>query len=176
MINVVTRLLKHLGINPERLLLEWVSAAEGPRFAEVVTRFTNQIKEMGPLGTEGPKGQESLNIRLEAAARAVSEVKLRWVAAKQTEFMQDGNKYGEVFTSHEMRRLLDGVIMEEIMLQQILVLLENEALSVKEISRQLDVPCPQIFQQILAMKRKELVEVSEIRDRSPIYAVREKDN
>lgn len=174
MINVVTRLLRHLGINPQRLLLEWVSAAEGPRFAEVVTGFTNQVKDMGPLGTEGPKGQGHLNIKLEAAARAVSGVTLRWVAAKQTEFMKDGNKYGEVFTSHEMGRLLDGVIVEEMMLQQILVLLESEALSVKEISRQLAVPPPRIFQQILAMRRKELVEVSEIRDRSPIYAVCEK--
>ncbi len=175
MINVVTRLLKHLGINPERLLLEWVSAAEGPRFAEVVTRFTNQIKEMGHLGADDPKGRDGLNIKLEAAVRAVSGVKFRWVAAKQTEFLQDGNKYGEEFTSHEMGRLLDGVIMEEVMLQQILVLLENEALSVNDISRQLAVPPPRIFQQILAMRRKELVEVSEIRDRSPIYTVCEND-
>ena len=47
--NVVTRVLKHLEINPERLLLEWVSAAEGLRFAEVVTNFTNQIKEKGRI-------------------------------------------------------------------------------------------------------------------------------
>jgi hypothetical protein len=174
MINVIARLLKHLGINPERVLLEWVSAAEGPRFAQVVTDFTNQIKEMGPLGTEAHSVKEHLNIKLEAAARAVSGVKLRWVAAKQTEFLKDGNKYGEDFTAHEMGRLLDGLIVEEVMLQQILVLLENEALSVKEISRQLEVPPPLIFQQILAMRRKDLVEVSEIKDRSPIYAVCDK--
>lgn len=175
MVNMAARLLKHLKINPERLLLEWVSAAEGPRFAEVVTHFTNQIKEMGPLGTDDLEGQERLRAKLEAAERAVRGEKLRWVAAKQTEFMQDGNVYGEVFTSHEIGRLLDGVIVEEIMLQEILMLLEKEALSIKEISRKLEVPPQQIFQQILAMKRKELVEVSEIRDRSPIYSVCERD-
>ena len=93
------------------------------------------------------------------------------MAAKQTEFMQDGNVYGEVFTSHEIGRLMDGVISEEIMLQEILMLLEDKALSVNEISRQMEMPPQQIFQQILAMKRKELVEVSEIKDRSPIYTV-----
>jgi len=174
MVNVATRLLKYLKINPERLLLEWVSAAEGPRFARVVTDFTDQIKEMGPLVADDPEGEQRLNAKLKAAERAVRGEKLRWVAAKQTEFMQDGNVYGEIFTAHEIGRLLDGVIMEEIMLQQILMLVEKEALSVKEISRQLEVPPPQIFRQILAMKRKDFVEVSEIRDRSPIYAACEK--
>lgn len=37
-----------LGIDLERLRLEWVSAAEGVRFAEVVKEFTEQIKAMGP--------------------------------------------------------------------------------------------------------------------------------
>jgi len=175
MVNVVTRLLRHLKINPERLLLEWVSAAEGPRFAEVVTHFTNQIKEMGPLGTDDPKGQHRLSAKLAAAERAVKGEKLRWVAAKQTEFMQDGNAYGEVFTSHEIGRLLDGVIVEEIMLQEILMLVEKEALSVKEIAKRLDIPPPHTFQQVQSMRRKELVEVSEIRGRSPLYTVCKRD-
>lgn len=36
------------GINPERITIEWVSGAEGPRFAEKVTEFTNTIKGLGP--------------------------------------------------------------------------------------------------------------------------------
>lgn len=40
--------LDSLGIDPERFALEWVSSAEAPRFAEVVTRFTEQIRELGP--------------------------------------------------------------------------------------------------------------------------------
>jgi F420-non-reducing hydrogenase iron-sulfur subunit len=40
-------LLELLGIEPERLRLEWISAAEGARFAEVVRGFTEQIRELG---------------------------------------------------------------------------------------------------------------------------------
>ena len=47
-IALVRRLLSQLGVEPERLRLEWVSAAEGQRFAEVVTDFTQQIHELGP--------------------------------------------------------------------------------------------------------------------------------
>ncbi len=42
-------LIKQLGINPNRVRLEWVSASEGKRFADVITEFTNQIKELGPF-------------------------------------------------------------------------------------------------------------------------------
>ncbi|MBY8984125.1 MAG: hydrogenase iron-sulfur subunit [Candidatus Lokiarchaeota archaeon] len=44
-----TILIKQLGIDPKRVRLEWVSASEGKRFAEVITEFTNDIKELGPL-------------------------------------------------------------------------------------------------------------------------------
>jgi len=47
-IEFTQRLLKQFGIEPERLRLEWISASEGARFAEVVTDFTNEIKELGP--------------------------------------------------------------------------------------------------------------------------------
>ena len=42
-------LIRQLGIDPKRVRLEWVSASEGKRFAEVITEFTNQIKKLGPF-------------------------------------------------------------------------------------------------------------------------------
>jgi len=41
------KLLTVLGIDNERLALEWVSAAEGIRFAEKVRSFTQKIKDLG---------------------------------------------------------------------------------------------------------------------------------
>jgi len=37
-----------MGINPERFTIEWVSSAEAPRFAQLVTQFVEKIKEIGP--------------------------------------------------------------------------------------------------------------------------------
>jgi len=42
------RLLKTVGIEPERVRLDWVSASEGVRFAQVVTEFTDAIRKLGP--------------------------------------------------------------------------------------------------------------------------------
>lgn len=43
-------LLEYVGIERERLLVEWVSAAEGGRFAEMATEFTDQVRGLGPWG------------------------------------------------------------------------------------------------------------------------------
>jgi len=42
-------IINQLGVNEKRVRLEWVSASEGKRFAEVITEFTNTIKKLGPL-------------------------------------------------------------------------------------------------------------------------------
>jgi F420-non-reducing hydrogenase iron-sulfur subunit len=44
------KLLSQFGIEPARLRLEWISASEGVRFAQVVTEFTGEIKKLGPVG------------------------------------------------------------------------------------------------------------------------------
>ncbi len=45
---LLRKLLEEMGIEPERFRLEWISAAEGEKFAEVVREFTEQIKALGP--------------------------------------------------------------------------------------------------------------------------------
>ena len=45
---VMRDLLIFLGVEPERLRLDWVSASEGARFAKVVGEFTEAVRRMGP--------------------------------------------------------------------------------------------------------------------------------
>ncbi|MGO0121725.1 hydrogenase iron-sulfur subunit [Desulfothermobacter acidiphilus] len=42
------KLLREFGVEDERVRLEWISAAEGARFAQVVTEFTETIRRLGP--------------------------------------------------------------------------------------------------------------------------------
>lgn len=46
---MLKNLLEFVGIEEERLNLVWVSSAEGPRFAEEITEFTEKILALGPL-------------------------------------------------------------------------------------------------------------------------------
>jgi len=41
-------LLETIGIAPNRLRLEWVSASEGNKFGKVVDHFVEEIRELGP--------------------------------------------------------------------------------------------------------------------------------
>ena len=41
-------MLQDFGIEEERFRLEWVSASEGGRFAQVVTEMTEEIRQLGP--------------------------------------------------------------------------------------------------------------------------------
>jgi len=45
---LLRRMLADLGIEPERVRLEWVSASEGKRFADVVDDMVNRVRELGP--------------------------------------------------------------------------------------------------------------------------------
>ena len=45
---ILRSFLPQVGLESERLRLEWVSAAEGHRFAQVVAEFTEEIKKLGP--------------------------------------------------------------------------------------------------------------------------------
>ncbi|MCP4593221.1 MAG: hydrogenase iron-sulfur subunit [bacterium] len=42
------RVVQMLGLEEGRLRLEWISAAEGVRFAEVIDEFTDQVRGLGP--------------------------------------------------------------------------------------------------------------------------------
>jgi len=48
MFQMAQELVDILGIEPARVRLEWISSAEGVRFAEVAREFTEQIKSLGP--------------------------------------------------------------------------------------------------------------------------------
>ncbi|MBN2495058.1 MAG: hydrogenase iron-sulfur subunit [Deltaproteobacteria bacterium] len=51
-IPLLRRTLAQLGIEPERLRLEWVSASEGERYQSVVNEFVEQVRKLGPLNLE----------------------------------------------------------------------------------------------------------------------------
>jgi hypothetical protein len=46
--DAINLILEDFGLEPERFRLEWVSASEGPRFAQVVTEMVEQVRKLGP--------------------------------------------------------------------------------------------------------------------------------
>jgi hypothetical protein len=75
--------LEDAGVNPDRMALEWASAAEAPRFVELITRYVSDIKSMGSLGSaEGENEEDVIRMHLRAGVKAVSALKVRTALGK----------------------------------------------------------------------------------------------
>ncbi len=71
-VEFLKRLMESFGLEPDRLALEWVSAAEGAKFQEVINAFVGRIIELGPSplrdGSDAPAGEPEATGRTAAAA------------------------------------------------------------------------------------------------------------
>jgi F420-non-reducing hydrogenase iron-sulfur subunit len=52
---LLQRMLNQFGIERDRVRLEWVSASEGERYAQVVENMTETLRTLGPLNWNGSK-------------------------------------------------------------------------------------------------------------------------
>ncbi len=150
------KLLEHMGVNPDRLRLEWISAAEGTRFAEVMNDFAKRLAELGPLGEgEGLDG-EGLRVSLTAANKLVPYMKLvereRLRVPVRTE-----EGYKEFFAGDEANRLFDQLIADKLALARILTLLEEEPRSTGQIAEVLSLNPSDVSRYMSSSSRQGLV-------------------
>jgi coenzyme F420-reducing hydrogenase delta subunit len=113
MVYICKKLLEHIGLNPERLRLEWVSAGEGIRFAKIMTDFTKKLKELGPIGTGEGIDENGLKRKLETVNKLIPYIKLvqseRLRVSDRTE-----EAYNKFFTSEEFNRLFKELIGDKL--------------------------------------------------------------
>ena len=113
--HMTQQVLQRVGIEPERLYLDWVSAAEGKRFSEVVTFFTNQIASLGPIDQI-----KEYKDRLILGEKIVESIRLRWLVGKQRELMEKGNVYHEKIDKDKLTTIITENIEKEYRIQQLL--------------------------------------------------------
>ena len=108
---MIRKVLSESGINPDRFNLKWASAAEAPRFVKLITDFTAQVKELGPLGqAEGLKPDE-VKERIDKALTLVSDKKLRVGFGKVTKTLRkEGNKVTEALIAETVDAKLSKAI------------------------------------------------------------------
>ena len=169
-IDMTRRLFKHIGVNAQRLLFCQCSSGEASVFVDLITKFDEKIRELGPIGGDGDTlSAPEIFRKLEIAEAVLAGEKMRWIIGKKTEFMETGNKYGEIFTAHEFNRTIDMIIVEETELQEILAALKTGAQSIKDLARNLSIPSERIFRYMTALVRREMVRMAEVSGRTPFY-------
>ena len=109
MMHLAKRLLEHAGLNPDRLRVEWISAAEGVRFAEIMNDFTEKLRELGPAGESEGLNRKALESRLEEIQKLVPYIKVE-MKEKLARRLEKEEEYEQLYTAEEVTRLIDEVI------------------------------------------------------------------
>ncbi len=161
--------LKNVGLSPERLLVEWVSAAEGERFATLVKDFTENVRKLGPLGNEIDLEPQRLRTRLVAAKETLAQERIRWLVGRERELVEDKNVFGEKVLQEEFDQLMLQTIKKEFAKRRILLSMEEDALSVKEIAQRVEAPPEEVLRNMVSLERDGLVFVVGIKGNSPKY-------
>jgi F420-non-reducing hydrogenase iron-sulfur subunit len=155
MMLLTKKLMKRIGIDPARLRLEWVSASQGNRFAEVVTDFTRQLKELGPLGLdESADGDiNGLKVKLEAAKSLIPWIKLVERERLRVHF-ETQEEYAEYFEKDEVNKLFDELVLDKLARRQILLLLKEKPLDTGEIASVLGLTPAQVAGHLTASTKE----------------------
>jgi len=109
MVLLCRKIMEHIGLNPERLRIEFMSSAEGNLFAEVVSEFGNKVKELGPLGESEGIDQNELKSKLAEITKLVPYIKLV-KNEKLASRLENPEEYDKLFTKDEIDKLFSEVI------------------------------------------------------------------
>jgi F420-non-reducing hydrogenase iron-sulfur subunit len=109
MVLLCRRIMEHIGLNPERLRIEFMSSAEGIVFAEVMSEFGNKVKGLGPLGKGEGIDQNELKSKLAEIRKLVPYIKVV-NQEKLASRLENPEEYDKLFTKDEIDKLFSEVI------------------------------------------------------------------
>ncbi len=108
MVILCKKIMEHIGLNPERLKIDFMSSADGMRFVEKVSDLSNKVKELGPLGKDEGLDQSKLKARLDEVLKLVPYIKLTKKEKLESRFETE-EEYEGFFTSDEIKELFSEV-------------------------------------------------------------------
>ena len=127
-VQMAHKILECVGVDPRRLRLEWVSAGEGIRFANIMNQFSAEIEKLGSLGTATTENYAGLQGKLKAACRLVPYLKM--VEREHLRIPAKTQKaYEDVYGGNGFDRLFDTLVAAKLAESQIRLLLEDERYS-----------------------------------------------
>jgi F420-non-reducing hydrogenase iron-sulfur subunit len=132
MVLLCRKIMEQIGLNPDRLRIEFMSSGEGILFAQAVNDFVKTVTELGPLGKgEGIDGK-GLALKLEAATKLVPYIKL--VERERLRVpTRSEEAYYEFWNSDEVNRLFGELVLDRLAMSQITSLLEERPLPTSDI-------------------------------------------
>jgi DNA-binding transcriptional ArsR family regulator len=148
--------MDHIGLNPDRLRIEFMSSGDGILLADVTNDFCRQVEEIGPLGRSEGIDQEILKFKIEAVSQLIPYIKL--VEREKLRVPAKSEKeYYKFFASDKVNRLFNELIIDKLAVSQIMLLLRENPLSTGEMSEMLGLNPSEISRHMNSSSRHGLV-------------------
>ena len=109
MVLLCKRIMEHIGLNPARLKIAFMSGAEANVFVEQVNGFVQQVKEIGPLGKAEGIDPDTLKSKLAEITKLVPYIK-RVNQDKLASRLKSQEEYDGFFTKDEIAKLFSEVV------------------------------------------------------------------
>jgi len=109
MVLLCRKIMEHIGLNPSRLRIEFMSSGDGIKFAEAVNDFEKNIEVLGPLGSGEGLDKEELSPRLEQIYRLIPYIKMEKKEKLRVRHEQ-GSNYADFFTTDEIDSLFNDIV------------------------------------------------------------------
>nr|MBC8175974.1 hydrogenase iron-sulfur subunit [Candidatus Desulfacyla euxinica] len=157
---ICRKIMERIGLNPERLRLEFMSGADGNILADVTDDFAKRVTELGPLGKGEGIDESRLKLKLEAAIKLTPYIKL--VERERLRVPSKSEEaYNQFFNSDEVNRLFNELIGDKLAISQIISLLQERPFSTGEISENLDLNPSEVSRHMNSSSRHGLVRYDE---------------
>ncbi len=109
MVLLCRQIMDHLGLNPERISLEFMSSGEGNLFTKAVDDFTKKVKDLGPLGQAEQIEPDELTAKLNQVRNLVPYIKLQ-KRDKLASRLENETDYDQLFSRDEIESLLEDAV------------------------------------------------------------------
>ena len=103
MVHLCKKIMEYIGINSERLSIEFMSSGEGILLADKINRFTAEIKKLGPADQNG-----DVKSKLKEVIGLVTYIKIKF-REKLAERIEGKNQGSTLFSQDEIERLFSEV-------------------------------------------------------------------
>ena len=164
MVLLLRLILEHLGINPERLRMSFMSGAEANLFVENVNDFVKKIKELGPLGSSEGLAVQELKRKLDTASELIPYIRLVERERLRAPMMSE-EAYYAYFAGDDMKRLFQETIVEKLAIGQIIALLRAGPLTTAEIAQRVGLTPSEVSKHLSTSSRHRLVRYDQDRKR-----------
>ena len=109
MVLLCRKIMEHIGLNPERLRIEFMSGGEGILFVDVINDFSKKVEALGPLGKGEGMDENELKMKIQEVSKLIPYIKMV-KREKLGSRLENREAHDALFTRDEVDRLFRDVI------------------------------------------------------------------